>query len=144
MKIEPIHHIPMKPEYKSPYSAAFSVEDAKLVFFSGCCTVPVYHMHPHDPVEEKKWLVDDAKEQTERTFKHIEDVLKAAGGDFSSVLKITIFTTDISKQGIINEVSARYFGEANPPARSILEVKSLAHPGMFVEIEGVAAVAKTG
>ena len=43
MIIAPIHHEPIKPEYKSPFSAAMAVEDAKLIFFSGCCTIPIYH-----------------------------------------------------------------------------------------------------
>ena len=40
MIISPIHHEPMKPEYKSPFSAAMAVEDARLIFVSGCCTIP--------------------------------------------------------------------------------------------------------
>nr|WP_309504613.1 RidA family protein [uncultured Roseovarius sp.] len=142
MKIYPIHHIPMKPEYRSPYTAAFAVEDARIVFFSGCCTVPVYHKHPHDPVEEKQWLGGDIREQTERTFQHIEEVLKAAGTDFAKVLKVNIYCTDIGGQDVINEIAARYFSTENPPARSILQVAALAHPGMLIEIDGFAAAPK--
>lgn len=40
MKVEPIHHVPMRTEYKSPFSAAYSIEGGRLIFFSGCCTVP--------------------------------------------------------------------------------------------------------
>ena len=36
MKVEPIHHVPMRPEYRSPFSAAFAVEGGRLIFFSGC------------------------------------------------------------------------------------------------------------
>jgi enamine deaminase RidA (YjgF/YER057c/UK114 family) len=42
-------------------------------------------------------------------------------------------------QNILNEISARYFGNENPPARSLIGVPTLAHPGMLIEIEGVAA-----
>jgi 2-iminobutanoate/2-iminopropanoate deaminase len=144
MKIEPIHHVPMKPEYRSPYSAAYAVEDARLVFFSGCCTIPIYHKHPHDPTEEARWLAGDIREQTERTFEHIRQVLEAAGGAFSSVLQVTIYCTNVDHQNIINEISAKYFGAQNPPARTFLQVVALAHPGMLVEIDGVAAVPKSG
>jgi hypothetical protein len=64
---EPIHHVPLRPEYKSPFSAAFAIEAERLVFFSGCATVPPYHVHPHDPEEERQWLKGDFREQTERT-----------------------------------------------------------------------------
>lgn len=144
MKIVPIHHIPMKPEYRSPYTAAYAVEDARLVFFSGCCTVPVYHKHPHDEAEERQWLAGDIREQTERTFAHMGEVLRAAGATFADVLKLTIYTTDISGQYVINEISERHFGKDNPPARTILQISALAHPGMLVEIDGVAAVPRSG
>lgn len=143
MKIIPLHHIPMIPEYRSPYSAAYAVEDARLVFFSGCCTIPIYHKHPHDPVEEAQWLSGDIRDQTERTFQHIKQVLDAAGGSFSNVLQITIYCTNINHQNVINEISARHFGADNPPARTLLQVVALAHPGMLVEIDGVAAVPKS-
>jgi enamine deaminase RidA (YjgF/YER057c/UK114 family) len=142
MKVKPIHHVPMKPEYNSPFSAAYSVQDAKLIFWSGCCTIPPYHKHPHVPEEEKKWLEGDIREQTERTFIHIKQVLKAAGADFSKVIMLTIYMTDVSGQNIMNEISRRYFGPTDPPARSLVEVKSLSHPGMLIEIDGVAAVDK--
>jgi len=144
MSITPIHHLPMKPEYQSPYSAAYAVEDARIVFFSGCCTVPIYHKHPHDPAEEAQWLAGDFREQTERTFEHIKLVLDAAGATFADVMKLTIYVTDISQQYVFNEISERNFGADNPPARTILQVVALAHPGMLVEVDGVAAVAKQG
>jgi enamine deaminase RidA (YjgF/YER057c/UK114 family) len=93
MKIEPIHHVPMRPEYRSPFSAAFAIEGGRLIFFSGCCTVPIYHKHPHDPDEERQWLKGDFQEQTERTFLHIKEILDAAGAQMKDVLKLTIFTT---------------------------------------------------
>ena len=142
MKISPIHHIPMEPSFKSPYSAAFAVEDARLIFFSGCCCIPIYHKHPHVPEEEAEWLKGGIREQTEKTFENIGRVLDAAGADFSNVVKITIYMTDISGQDVMNEISARCFGKENPPARTLLQVAALAHPGMLIEIDGYAAVPK--
>jgi 2-iminobutanoate/2-iminopropanoate deaminase len=139
MKVEPIHHVPMRTEYKSPFSAAFSIEGGRLIFFSGCCTVPTYHKHPHDPDDERQWLAGDFREQTERTFVHIKEILDAAGAKMKDVMKLTIFTTQMDGQNILNEISARYFGNDNPPARSLIGVPTLAHPGMLIEIEGVAA-----
>ena len=143
MRIEPVHHVPLRPEYKSPYSAAFAVEDARLVFFSGCTTVPVYHQHPHDYVEERVWLAKDLRQQTERAFEQIKMILAVEGADFGNIVKLTIYMTDISGQDIVNEVSARYLNMKNPPARGvIMQVAALAHPGLLVEIEGIFAVAK--
>jgi enamine deaminase RidA (YjgF/YER057c/UK114 family) len=142
MIIAPIHHEPMKPEYKSPFSAAMAVEDARLIFVSGCCTIPSYHKHPHDPVEERQWLQGDLREQTERTFEHMKLVLDAAKADFSNVLFLTIYMTDIAGQDIMNEISARHFDPANPPGRTLLQVMALAHPNMMIEIDAIAAIEK--
>lgn len=144
MKIAPIHHVPMKPEFKSPFSAGYICEDARLLFLSGCCTIPIYHKHPHDPEEEKVWLKGDIREQTERTFEHMGQILEAAGGNFSNVMFLTIYMTDMSLQDEMNEISRRVFGPDNPPARTLVEVKALAHPNMLIEIDGVAAVPKNG
>jgi enamine deaminase RidA (YjgF/YER057c/UK114 family) len=143
MKVEPVHHLPMRPEYKSPFSAAYAIEGGRLIFFSGCCTVPTYHKHPHDPDEERQWLAGDFRTQTERTFAHIKEILDAAGTDFRHVLKLTIFTTDMASQNILNEISARYFDPERPPARTLVGIPTLAHPGMLIEIEGVAAAPAT-
>jgi 2-iminobutanoate/2-iminopropanoate deaminase len=140
VKITPVHHIPMKPEYKSPFSAGFVIEGGRLLFFSGCGPIPIYHKHPHDPVEEAKWLAGSFRDQCERTFENIHSILKAAGGDWKSMLKLNIYLTDMKQQNILNEISARIFGSANPPARTLVAVPELAHPDMMLEIEGIAAV----
>ena len=140
MKITPVHHIAMKPEYKSPFSAGFIIEGGRLLFFSGCGPIPIYHKHPHDPEDEAKWLSGTFRDQCERTFENIHTILKAAGGDWKSMLKLNIYLTDMKQQNILNEISARIFGAANPPARTLVAVPELAHPDMMLEIEGVAAV----
>src|ERR1700720_822837 len=98
MKVEAIHHVPMRPEFKSPFSAAYAIEGGRLIFFSGCCTIPTYHKHPHDPEEEQQWLPADFRAQTERTFAHIKEIMDAAGARMADILKLTIFTTDMGNQ----------------------------------------------
>ncbi len=142
MAITPVHHIPMKPEYKSPFSAGFLVDDSRLLFLSGCCTIPIYHKHPHDPVEEKEWLKGDMREQTERTFEHMKQILDAAGGSFDNVVFLTIYLTDMTDQDVLNEISYATFSLENPPARTLLRVPELAHPNMLIEIDGIAAIPK--
>ena len=140
MSITPIHHIPLKPEYKSPFSAAFSVENAKILLFSGCGPIPIYHTHPHDPVAEAEWLAGGMREQTEKTFANIGTILSAAEAGFSHVVKLNIYLTDMTGQDILNEISARYFDPAKPPPRTLVGVTELAHPKMLIEIEAMVAV----
>lgn len=140
MKLVPVHHLPMRPEYNSPFSAGYLIEGGRLLFLSGCGPVPSYHKHPHDPVEEAKWFAGDFREQCENTFANIHLILKAAGGDWANMLKLNIYLTDMTQQNILNEISTRIFGRTNPPARTLVAVPELAHPDMMLEIEGVAAV----
>jgi enamine deaminase RidA (YjgF/YER057c/UK114 family) len=140
MKLIPVHHLPMRPEYNSPFSAGYLIEGGRLLFFSGCGPVPSYHKHPHDPAEEAQWFAGDFREQCERTFANIHLILKAAGADWSNMLKLNIYLTDMTQQNILNEISTRTFDRANPPARTLVAVPELAHPDMLLEIEGVAAV----
>ncbi|MCL4767157.1 MAG: RidA family protein [Hyphomicrobiaceae bacterium] len=140
MTVEPVHHVPMKPEFNSPFSAAYAVEGSRLLFLSGAASVPPYHKHPHDPEEEKQWLEGDFREQTELTFKHIREVLNADGADFKDVVKMTIYVTDMAHQNVLNEISAQIFGPENPPARTFVGVPTLAHPGLLIEIDVIAAI----
>ena len=140
MPITPIHHVPLKPEHKSPFSAAFAVENAKLLLVSGCGPIPIYHTHPHDPVAEEEWLAGDMREQAEKTFANIGIILAAADADFSQVVKLNIYLTDMTGQDIVNEISARHFDPANPPPRTLVGVTELAPPKMLIEIEAMVAV----
>jgi enamine deaminase RidA (YjgF/YER057c/UK114 family) len=140
MKITPLHHIPMKPEFRSPFSAAYVVEGGKLLFFSGCGPLPIYHKHPHDAQEEARWYAGGFRDQCERTFRNIQTVLTAASVGWPNMLKLNIYLTDMSQQDILNEISARVFGPENPPARTLVAVPALAHPDMMIEIEGIAAI----
>ena len=140
MKLAPVHHLPLLPEYASPFSAGYTVEGGKLLFFSGCGPIPPYHKHPHDPVAEAEWLSGDFRDQCERTFSNIHLILRAAGGTWKDMLKLNIYLTDMKQQNILNEISARTFGPGAPPARTLVGVPELAHPNMMIEIEGVAAL----
>ncbi len=142
MKITTIHHIPLHSGYNSPFSAAYSVDDAKLVLFSGCGSIPIYHVHPHDPVAEAEWLRGGIREQTEKTFANIKIILDTVDGEWGNIVKLNIYMTDISGQNILNGISARLFDPENPPPRTLVEVSALAHPDILIEIEGAIAVPK--
>jgi 2-iminobutanoate/2-iminopropanoate deaminase len=108
-----------------PYSQAVSHGD--LVFCSG--QIPV-------DVGSGMIAADDASMQAEVVLKHLGEVLRAAGSDYNAVLKTTVFLCDMADFAAVNEVYARYFGEARP-ARSTVAVAALPK-GARVEIEAVA------
>jgi 2-iminobutanoate/2-iminopropanoate deaminase len=66
----------------------------------------------------------------------MEAVLKAAGLDFSRVVKTTIYLTDLGNFATVNEIYGRRFGNICP-ARATVQVAALPK-GAAVEIEWIA------
>ena len=79
---------------------------------------------------------DDVESQTHQAIKNLKAVLEAAGASLNSVLKTTVFISDIKNFGEINSIYSQYFTE-NYPARSCFEVSALPK-GALLEIEAVA------
>ena len=82
---------------------------------------------------------DDVVEQTRQVFRNMAEVLTAAGCDFTDVVKVTVFLTDIDDRPRINPVRQEVFGDARP-ASTLVEVSRLAVEGAKVEIECVAVL----
>lgn len=114
------------PEALGPYSHAMVVNN--LVFTSG-----------QIPLDTKGNIVSsDVKEQTKQVLENLSVVLEEAGSDLNSVVKATIFISDMNEFQQINEVYGSYFNE-HQPARSCVEVARLPKD-VKVEIELVGKV----
>lgn len=72
------------------------------------------------------------------TFDNIERVLNAAGADFSQIVKINAFITDLDEYPEYAEVRAERFGD-ELPASATVEVSGLL-VGAHIEIDAVAFV----
>ena len=84
-------------------------------------------------------LVDGGiAEQTERVLQNIRAILAAAGLDFSSVIRTTVYLVDMAEFAAMNTVYARAFGD-HRPARSTVAVAALPR-GARVEIDAVAVL----
>ncbi len=107
-----------------PYSQAIAA--GGMVYVSGMLGI--------DPSDGN--LKASVTEQAEQALKNLSAVLKAAGTDTSSVVKTTVFITDMGAFGAVNEIYAKYFS-APFPARSCVQVSALPKGGLF-EIEAIA------
>lgn len=85
-------------------------------------------------------VVGTIEEQTERTLRNVEAVLRAAGSDLAHVLQMTVYVSDIALWARVNATYARIMGE-HRPARAVVPVKDL-HHGYQIEIQAIAALAR--
>jgi 2-iminobutanoate/2-iminopropanoate deaminase len=83
--------------------------------------------------------IEDIKSETNLVMKNLAAVLKAAGTDFSSIIKCTIFIKDMNQFADINSVYGSYFNEDAAPARETVEVARLPKD-VNVEISAIALI----
>jgi 2-iminobutanoate/2-iminopropanoate deaminase len=112
------------PEATGPFSHA--IVNGNMIFTSG----QVYL------TKEGKLLEGTIEEQTRQVMKNLKAILETAGVTFDDVVKSTIYVTDMSFYGKINEVYGSYFSEPYP-AREVVCVQSLPL-GAKLEISMVA------
>jgi reactive intermediate/imine deaminase len=59
-----------------------------------------------------------------QVFNNLQAVAEAAGGDFSDVVKLNVFLTDLANFPLVNEIMGQYFQEPYP-ARAAIGVAAL-------------------
>ncbi len=120
-------HTDRAPAAIGPYSQAIVVDG--WVFCSG--QIPL----APDTGELSKGSV---AEQTDLALRNLSAVLEAAGSSLRSVVKTTVFLSDMGTFGEMNEVYAKHFGD-HRPARAAVQAAALPKD-CDVEIECVARV----
>ncbi|MEO7983179.1 MAG: RidA family protein [Bacteroidota bacterium] len=80
----------------------------------------------------------DIQEETHQVMHNLKAILQEAGGDFSSVVKTSIFLTDMNQFGEVNTVYGKYF-DKEFPARETVQVSALPR-SVNVEISMIAVI----
>ncbi len=101
------------PEPIGPYSQA--IQAGNMLFISGQVAIEQ---------SSGKILTDNIQDETHQVMKNIKEILTAAGTDFSTVVKCTIFLKDMNNFPKVNEIYGSYF-TSQPPARETVEVSRL-------------------
>jgi len=114
------------PQAIGPYSQA--IEAQGFLFASG--QIPLF-------VETGEVMQGTIEEQTHLVLDNIGEILWAKGLGYDSVVKTTVFLTDLADFAAVNGVYGTYFQEA-APARSCVQVAALPK-GVKIEIEIIAA-----
>ena len=67
----------------------------------------------------------DIQAETTQVMKNLSEVLKAAGMDFTNVVKTTIYLADMGDFALVNEEYGGYFNDDDAPARETVQVAQL-------------------
>lgn len=101
------------PEPIGPYSQA--IQAGNMLFISGQIAIQK---------STGNLITDSIEEETKQVMVNIAEILKAAGMDFSNVVKSTIFLQDFNDFAAVNAIYGKAF-TSNPPARETVEVSRL-------------------
>ena len=113
------------------FSQAWRVEGAEtIVFVAG-----------QGPVSADGEVVGegDFEAQARQTFENLRTVLEQSGASLESIVKTTVYLTDIAQLRVFGQVRSEYI-PGPPPASTAVQVGALAIPGMMVEVEAIAVV----
>ena len=117
---------PHAPSALGPYSHA--VEANGFLFVSG--------QLPINPGSNQ--IPEDIGAQTRQVMENLLAIIEQAGGSAASIVKTTIFLTNMDDFAQVNEVYGTFFKDSFP-ARATVGVNSLAR-GAKVEIDAIAAL----
>ena len=122
-------HSDNAPAALGPYSQAIVANG--LVFASG--QVPI------DPATGE-FVSGGIAEQTEQVLRNLQAVLEAAGSALDSVVKTTVFLSDLNDFAAMNEVYRRFF-TAEAPARTTVQAARLPRDAR-VEMDAIGLISK--
>lgn len=115
------------PEPIGPYSQA--IQAGNLLFVSGQIAIQR---------SSGNLVTSNIEEETKQVMINLAEILKAAGTDFSKVVKTTIFLKDMTNFPKVNEIYGQHFS-TEAPARETVEVSRLPKD-VNVEISCIAIV----
>jgi 2-iminobutanoate/2-iminopropanoate deaminase len=101
------------PEPIGPYSQA--IQGGNMLFVSGQIAIER---------TSGNIITSSIEGETIQVMANVSEILKAAGMDFSNVVKTTIFLKDMNSFPKVNEIYGKYF-QSSPPARETVEVSRL-------------------
>ena len=112
------------------YSHVVEVLSGRTIYIAG--------QVPYDQAGKVVGKGDFAAQATQ-VFENLKLALAAAGATFENVVKVNTYVTDMSHLQILRDIRGKYYGR-NAPASTLVQIGSLAHEDLMIEIEAIAVV----
>ncbi|MGU3376143.1 RidA family protein [Chryseobacterium sp. M5A1_1a] len=127
-------------EYKSS-SKVFNIQGLSQSVSIDCGSSKMILLSGQVPLSSDGSLVgNNVEEQTQQIFRNIENILKEYGGTGKDIVKLGIFTTDLSKISDFRKVRDLHVNLQNPPVSSLVEVSKLFRNDVLIEVEATAVI----
>jgi 2-iminobutanoate/2-iminopropanoate deaminase len=112
------------------YSHVVEVLSGRTIYIAG--------QVPYDQAGKVVGKGDFAAQATQ-VFENLKLALAAAGATFENVVKVNTYVTDMSHLQTLRDIRGKYYGR-NAPASTLVQIGSLAHEDLMIEIEAIAVV----
>ncbi len=113
------------------YTHAVKAPGCQLVFVSGQVAL-----------DAKGEIVGpgDFARQADQVYRNLGEVLRASGAAFKDVVKLNSYVVglDQTKRQQLRDARAKFMGQENPPASTLIGVQALARPEFMLEVEVIA------
>jgi enamine deaminase RidA (YjgF/YER057c/UK114 family) len=115
------------------YTHVVAVDGGRTLFIAG-----------QVPMDKHGKLVgaSDFAAQVRQTFENLKAALAAGGGDFTNVVEMTTYVTDMAQVDTYRKIRSEYMHDPLPAA-SLVKVKGLFRSDVMLEVSAVAAVPVT-
>jgi 2-iminobutanoate/2-iminopropanoate deaminase len=92
-------------------------------------------------VDERGNIVGDGdvEAQAEQVWRNIGTILRAAGGDYRNIVKITTYLVNMGDRETSMRVRAKYLGD-HLAASTLVGTTGLAQPGFLIEVDVTAVI----
>ncbi len=119
--------------YKPPtYSHVVETKGGRMIFIAGQVS---------NDTTGKVIGKGDFKVQTRQVFQNLKAALAAVGADFSHVVKMNSYFTNMAEQlPVFRQIRNEYLNMNAPPASTAVEVRRLASEDYLLEVEVIAVV----
>jgi 2-iminobutanoate/2-iminopropanoate deaminase len=125
-----VERITTENDWLEPYKIALAWRVGDLIFTSGQAAI----------TEQGEIVgLGDFDAQVEQTMANVKRVLELSGSSMQDIVKVNIYVTDMTNFPKVLELREKYFSYPWP-ADTIVEVTSLAIPGLMIEVDATAVV----
>jgi enamine deaminase RidA (YjgF/YER057c/UK114 family) len=80
----------------------------------------------------------DFAAQVRRTFEYMRETMTEAGGTLDDIVTMTVFIIDSRYGKEFVDIRKEFFKEGKFPGSMLITCSGFAHPGMMIEIQGIA------